>query len=184
MCWRRCSCEALNADCASSLSARLDEIGARAESVLGTQLIMLQAAVAVRRALVFNRLDKDSKSPDAYCRQMLAYLNRSANPQRLHPSLEHLAFRPSASAVSAPHGRPEAMPPPIGTALKWGSRYRVTVAQMSAVFAQEPPGNRSTTQTARPRDGARALEKYGVRPDESIWLNTLADVLCSTKSVK
>ncbi|MBK1690243.1 hypothetical protein [Rubrivivax gelatinosus] len=94
---------------------QLDDIEARAASVLGAQLPSIVAAVQAGRESVFRALDQDSKNADAECRQMLSYLNRSADPQRVSPAEFRLVMGQSgrlASAAGAPITTPATTPAP------------------------------------------------------------------------
>lgn len=88
---------------------QLDAIERRAADVLGDTREALTANVQSRRETIFRALDKDSKSPDADCRQLFAYLNRSANPQRLHP-VEFRLVTGQRIATAAPSGSAPATP--------------------------------------------------------------------------
>lgn len=82
-------------------SYRLDLIDARADAVLGSERSALTASVLAEREGVYQRLDKESRSPAVDCRQLLTYLNRSANPRRLHPFEMLVAFSQDRAAPTA-----------------------------------------------------------------------------------
>jgi hypothetical protein len=180
---------------------RLDEVEARAESVLSDELPAIRAQVLARRDNVFRSLDKDSKAPASDCLQMLAYLNRSADPRRLSPNELRLVLQTPTTvgaATTAPVAPPTggaattspATPPtggiqrPVETTPPIVGRGTVfTVAQLS-VLTQ---GDSRTAYERLKRLGTLTvhgtLQPYGDKPDETVWLNTLRDPWRSTRSV-
>jgi hypothetical protein len=190
---------------------QLMDIEQRADTVLGAQAAGIRSRVEARRASVFRALDKDSKAPEADCRQLLSYLDRSANPQRLHAAEYRLVdsrrtagtstLRTASQAAevavnTAVANTPVANTPvanasPIpttttrATGLRVSSRGTVhTVAQLSALVEQD-----TRTAEARLKRMGRivvqgTLEVYDTtRTDETVWLNTLRDGWRSTTSV-
>jgi hypothetical protein len=187
---------------------RLDVIELRAPVVLGSQLASLQSAVNTRRDDVFTKLDWESKSPANDCRNMLSYLNRSANPQRLHPFEMRIAFDESIVAANTPStgGAPQPTPAPSGSTASVeappqtastpapvalpsatpgvGRSVAYTVAQLSALAVR----NERDADTRLKRLGRIAvsgtLEAYGNDADATVWLNTRRDGWRSRRSVK
>lgn len=188
---------------------RLDDVLSRATSVLGAQLPSIDAGVDARREAVFRSLDKDSKSPATDCRQMLAYLDRAANPQRLHPVEFRLIANERArtnasttappassgatdrSAATAPESAPAA---PVTTSTPAAITGDVTtgntrgevysVAQLSALVLRDRSTASARLKRLGPLTIRGTLESYDTtRRDDTIWLNTVADGWRSTTSV-
>ncbi len=169
----------------------LDDIEARAERLPETERATVEASVAARRERVFRSLDKESRSPATDCRRMLAYLNASANPQRLHPMDVRLLAAERAREQASRGGAAQveagtAVRAPSGAAVataRGGVLY--TVAQLSALVAQD----RRTADTRLRRLGSitvrGTLERYDPsRPDDPVWLNTREEGWRSTTSVR
>lgn len=183
---------------------QLDDVEARADDVLGALRRTIDAGVAERRETVFRALDRDSKSPDADCRQMLAYLNRSADPQRINRAEYALVARerarrvaataqsgagatasstptPAPTAASAPAER-SAAGPAASAGLGRGTLY--TVAQLSVLTKRDP----RTADARLKRMGTitvqGTLEPSGDKPDDTVWLKTIRDGWSSTDQVK
>jgi hypothetical protein len=176
---------------------QLNDIEARAEAVLGAQLSALKDGVLARRASVFRSLDKDSRSPETDCRQMLAYLNRSANPERLHPgefrlvAAERARTAANTTASTAPSATPAppatragADPLPAGVPTVQGRGTVYSVAQLSALVSRDHRTAEARLKRMGPLTVQGTLETYDeTRPDETVWLNTLNDGWRSTVSV-
>jgi hypothetical protein len=168
---------------------RLDDIEARADSVLGEQLPRIIAAVQARRESVFRALDKDSKDPDADCRQMLSYLNRSADPKRVNPAEFRLVESERARMAAAPiipvpatSASGSSRPAVLSQSRGGGTLY--SVAQLSALVEQDPGTAAARLKQLGSITVQGTLERYDeTRPDETVWLNTIADGWRSRTSV-
>lgn len=168
---------------------RLDDVEANAAEVLGTQRMAVEELVAARRASVFGALDKESKAPAADCRQMLEYLDRSANPQRLHPLEFQLFAREFERSRSVAARAATATP---GSTIQAGNNAGVsgatfyTVAQLSSLVARDRSTASARLRQLEPLVVRGTLETYDedVKPDSVFWLNTLADGWRSTMSVR
>ncbi len=180
---------------------RFDEIDARADSTLTDELPAIRARVQARRASVFRALDKDSKAPAADCLQIRAYLDRSANPQRLHPNELRLVLQTPATTVAAtggsvltstaPSAATPAMPrgtnpPRSGAALPAvTARGTVfTVAQLSVLTKRDPRTDNARLKQMGTLSVHGTLEPSGDKPDDTVWLKTLRDGWRSTDQVK
>jgi hypothetical protein len=173
---------------------RLDDVEARAEAVLGVQQPSINASVEARRESVFRALDKDSKDPAGDCRQMLDYLNRSADPARVNPAEFRLVERERARAAAAPRPEPGPLPlpvpatvatqPPAGAPAPGARGTVYTVAQLAAFVALDERTATARLRQLGPLTVQGTLEAYDeTRPDETVWLNTLADGWRSTLAV-
>jgi hypothetical protein len=173
---------------------QLDDIEQRAEAVLGGQLPAIVADVEARRESVFRALDKDSKNPDSDCRQMLGYLNRSADPARVNAAEFRLIARQRARVASAsgagPGPAPTPTPAPVttpaaaGVQLPQGRGTVYSVAQLAAFAALDLRTASARLKQLGPLTVQGTLESYDeTRPDDTVWLNTLTDGWRSRMSV-
>ncbi|MDZ7632636.1 MAG: hypothetical protein U5K74_15135 [Gemmatimonadaceae bacterium] len=175
---------------------QLDDVEARADSVLGARRAAIDASVSARRETVWRALDKDSRSPDTDCRQMLAYLNRSANPQRINRAEYVLvsseraraaASGSSPATTAASTQAPAAVEtlPATGTAPSGAGRGTVfTVAQLSVLTTRDPRTAGARLKRMGTLTVQGTLEASGDKPDDTVWLKTLRDGWRSTDQVK
>ncbi|MCU0647035.1 MAG: hypothetical protein MUF00_03530 [Gemmatimonadaceae bacterium] len=168
---------------------RLDEIETRAPRVLGDRVETLRAAVDARRNEVFGRLDKDSRAPAADCRDMLAYLNRSANPARLHPFETRLAYGALDAADRSAGTSATTLPPSTPTAPlilggRGGRGALYTVAQLTTLIQQDERSAERRLKELGRITVQGTLEPYSTDKDATLWLNSLRPGWRSKRSVQ
>jgi hypothetical protein len=173
----------------------LDDIERRADAVLGAQRATIDASVAARQASVFRSLDKDSKSPSGDCQQMLDYLDRSANPQRLHRAEYQLVAneRSRLAASTASSSDVISSSPAPSSATMAGSASApviarrgtlFTVAQLSVLTKRDPRSAQARLRQLGTLTVQGTLEVFGDDEDGTVWLTTVRDGWRSTDQVK
>ena len=178
---------------------RFDEIESRAGSTIPAELPSIQAGVDARRETVFRALDKDSKAPAADCLQIRAYLDRSANPRRLHPGEMRLMLQtpadvtatagqptaPSPAATTPTVATPTMAAPAAASSAPVGARGTVfTVAQLSTLTKRDTRTADARLKQMGTLTVQGTLEPTGDKPDDTVWLQTLRDGWRSTDQVK